>query len=222
MRQRRARRRARDRAGPAALRSTSDPCGRRRRPRRRGPRTHSLPPTELLQQALDPVFVVGLGGDGQRLVEDRIAAAGASDFSGWRRRLVALPSSDLVVDEIDGELAMLERLSLACEQVGVIPAIGVERIGEHRRSQRTLDLLPRLPDLEAVDLILGYVVTLVDVQLVDTETGEPSTSPQDQREYDGAKHRAHRIPRPLRLRKTTGNYIIGVSLLGRGRALRSL
>src|SRR6266516_283466 len=150
-----------------------------------------LPPAELLKQILEPGCLTGLGCGRQRFVERRVAATRAGNLGRRRRHLVAFPSSDPIIDEIDGELAVLEHLALASELVGVIPAVGVKRVGNERRSQRGLDLLPRQANLEAVDLILGNVVALIDVELVDAQAREVRAGAEYQGQRSCAKNRAH-------------------------------
>src|SRR5439155_13388210 len=165
---------ARGRGHRRSLRSASGPCDRQRPRWRSGPK-HSLPapPTHFLQPLHQPVVVARLGCDRHRLVEDGVAAARTRNLSRRWRRFVALPAGELVVDEIDGELALLEHAPVALEAVDVVPAAGMERIGKQRRAQREADLLRGQSDLELVYLILGNEVALIDIELVNADVREP-------------------------------------------------
>src|SRR5436190_922611 len=91
-------------------------CANSASARRSGP-THSLPapPTHFLQPLHQEVVVARLGRDRHRLVEDGVATARTRNLSRRWRRFVALPAGELVVDEIDGELALLEHAAVALE-----------------------------------------------------------------------------------------------------------
>ncbi len=102
---------------------------------------------------------------------------------------------------------MLERPALTLELVHIVPAIGMKRVGDQRRAKRDADLLPRLPDLELVDLVLRDVVALVDVELVDAQAGEIRAAAERKGEAYCAEDHAHGCLRCCQ--KTIGNYIIG-------------
>src|SRR5262249_38408861 len=105
--------------------------------------------------------------DGERLVERGVSAAAARDFRRRGRQLVAFPAGELVIDEIDGELTVFQRAPAALKFVHIVPARRVEWVRQQRRSKGRFHLLPRLSDLEPLDLVLGDVIALVDVELVD-------------------------------------------------------
>ena len=118
-----------------------------------------------------------------------LAAHRAVDGGHRQRHFVALPARELAVDEIDGEIALLQRLALPLEFVDVVPAIGAERAHDQRRAEDRADLLRRLPDLELVDLVLRQEIALVDVELVDAELLD--------RRHVGAQRRAAAEQRAL-------------------------
>src|SRR3989441_3829950 len=76
-----------------------------------------LPPAELFEQVLQPGRLPGFRRGRERFVERRITTSGPRDLGRRRRHFVALPACKPVVDEIDGELAMLKRPALTLEFV---------------------------------------------------------------------------------------------------------
>ena len=76
----------------------------------------------------------------RRQVERRRRAV---ELGGRRRHLVAFPARELVVDEIDGEAAMLDDPPLPLELVDVVPAVVAERARDERRAEDQPHLLLR-------------------------------------------------------------------------------
>src|SRR5690606_28614176 len=91
----------------------------RMRPVMRGGSLEFLQPVE--EPAEDARIVRG------RDVAERALGRGPVEVGDRLRHLVALPARELVVDEEDGELAVLDHLAVARVLVHVVPAVVAER-----------------------------------------------------------------------------------------------
>src|SRR5215204_4173918 len=74
---------------------------------------------------------------------------------------VAVEAVQLAVLEVDRELALLALLARTLAPVHVVPAIGVENVGEQRRAERLLDLVLAHARLEQLHHVLRDEVALL-------------------------------------------------------------
>ena len=122
----------------------------------------------------------------------------AVQLDGRRRSLVAFPARELLVDEVDGEIALLDDTTLPQEQVRVIPAIVAEHRHHERRAEDLSHLRAGLAHLELLDHVLRQEIALVDVELVDAERAQRRRIGIDRRaaagERGGGQRRAEERP----------------------------
>ena len=64
------------------------------------------------------------------------------------------------------------------EGIGVVPAIAVKAIRDHRSAKQELDLAARHPDLHAIDVRILQQVPLLNVHPVDARAEEENADPQ--------------------------------------------
>jgi hypothetical protein len=83
------------------------------------------------------------------------------------RHFIALPARELLVDEINGERAVLADHPLPRELVDVVPPVFAEHADDERSAELLAHLGLGLANLELVHHVLGQVVALVDVEHVD-------------------------------------------------------
>jgi hypothetical protein len=90
----------------------------------------------------------------------------------YSRSLGRLPPSmlgDQVVLEVDGDAAGGQLAVAAREVERVVPAVGVEGVGQQRGAEDELDLVAALADLQLAQHLLRHEVALLDVRTVGRE-----------------------------------------------------
>src|SRR5512145_1147401 len=107
----------------------------------------------------------------------RPAAPAMASFT-WRLSLrgaggawIAIEARELAVFEVDGELALLALRTGLIAPVHVIPAVGVEDVGEKRRAERQAYLLLAHAGLQACDRFRRNVIALLDLDAIGLHAG---------------------------------------------------
>ena len=104
---------------------------------------------------------------------------------GRRRFETAIDAHQLVIFEKHGQLSLLNQSSFLFQAIHIIPAVIVERVADHRRTQGKTHLRPRHAWLQLIDHFLGNNVALLDFYFIEQRWNRRTSGEQyrnDQRE----------------------------------------